>query len=160
MTASARLALVLFWQLAAVGCADAVLPANLPDDRAAVESATQAYRTAWVTNDPEDVMATLTADAVIYPSTLSPISGADAIRAFWFSAPLTTRVTDMDLVIDSVHIDGDTALTSGTGSLTFVTLTADGASQPRRQRHWHVNVLRRQSDRSWKIWRRMWGDVR
>ena len=49
-------------------------------DRAAVEAATQAYRTAWLTNDPDKVMATLTADAVISPSTLSPIKGADAIR--------------------------------------------------------------------------------
>ena len=129
-------------------------------DRAAAEAATQAYRTAWLTNDPEKVMATLTADAVIYPSTLSPIKGADAIRKFWFPADSSTRVTALELSIDSVHVDGDTAITSGTGSLTFVVSQGGVTSQPRTQRHWHVNVLRRQPDGSWRIWRRMWGDVR
>lgn len=129
-------------------------------DRAAVEAATQAYRTAWLTNDPEQVMATLTPDAVIYPSTLSPIKGADAIRAFWFPRDSSTRVTDLELTIESIHVDGDTAITSGMGSLTFVVTQNGVTSPPRTQRHWHVNVLRRQPDGSWKIWRRMWGDVR
>ena len=39
-------------------------------DRAAVEAATQAYREAWLSNDPQRIMATLTPDAVLYPSTL------------------------------------------------------------------------------------------
>ena len=35
-----------------------------------------------------------------------------------------------------------------------------GRSAPRTQRSWHVNVLRRQRDGSWLIWKRMWGDLR
>jgi uncharacterized protein (TIGR02246 family) len=130
-------------------------------DRAEVEQATLAYRDAWLTNDAERVMATITTDAVIYPSTLPPIAGAERIRQFWFSAAgPPTRVTDMQLTIEEVTIEGDMAIVSGQGSLTFVTTTNGLASAPRSQRSWHVNVLRRQADGRWRIWRRLWGDTR
>ena len=130
-------------------------------DRAAVEQATLAYREAWLANDAERVMATITADAVIYPSTLPPIAGAERIRQFWFAAAgPPTRVTAMQLTIDEVTIEGDMAVVSGRGSLTFVTTTNGVDSAPRSLRNWHVNVLRRQADGRWRIWRRMWGDTR
>ena len=130
------------------------------NERAAAEAATQAYREAWLSNDPQRIMATLTPDAVLYPSALSPIAGHDAIRRFWFSSPQSTRVVAMELSIDSVHVDGDTAVTSGVGVLTFVVTTNGVEGAPRTQRSWHVNVLRRQRDGSWLIWKRMWGDLR
>jgi uncharacterized protein (TIGR02246 family) len=129
-------------------------------DRAAVEAATQAYREAWLSNDAQRIMATLAADAVLYPSTLPPIAGSDAIRRFWFPSPSTTRILAMELSVDAVHVDGDTAVTSGMGSLTFVVTTKGVDGEPRTQRSWHVNVLRRQGDGSWLIWKRMWGDLR
>jgi uncharacterized protein (TIGR02246 family) len=129
-----------------------------PDrEREAVGAAIRAYRDAWLANDPAQVMATLAPDAVIYPSTLRPISGEAAIRQFWFPSSSSTRVTDMELIVESVHIDGDTAVASGIGSLTFVLSPNDS---PTTQKSWHVNILRRQPDGSWRIWRRMWGDVR
>ena len=128
-------------------------------DRAAAEAAMQAYREAWLSNDPQRVMATLTPDAVLYPSTLPPIEGSGAIRKFWFPSSTPTRVVAMELSIDSVHVDGDTAVTSGTGLLTFVVTTNGVDGAPRTQRSWHVNVLRRQRDGSWLIWKRMWGDL-
>ena len=130
------------------------------DDRVAVEAATQAYREAWLSNDPRRIMATLTPDAVLYPSTLPPIAGRDAIRKFWFPSSPSTRVVAMELSIDSVHVDGDTAVTSGTGSLTFVMTTRGVDADRRTQRSWHVNVLQRQRDGSWLIWKRMWGDLK
>ena len=128
-------------------------------DRAKAEAATRAYRDAWMTNSADRVMATLTPDATIYPSGLAPVSGAAAIRAFFFPAGTTTRVVAMELTIDETRVDGDMAVTSGSGSLTFVTTTKDGAQPARTQKSWHVNILRRQQDGSWRIWRRMWGDV-
>jgi uncharacterized protein (TIGR02246 family) len=130
-------------------------------DRAAAESAFRGYRDAWLANDADRVMATLMPDAIIYPSTLPPISGAAAIRQFWFptSGP-STRVTAMEQSIDGVHVDGDMAVISGMGSLTFVVTGDKGASTQATRKHWHVNVLRRQRDGRWLIWRRMWGDLR
>jgi uncharacterized protein (TIGR02246 family) len=135
-------------------------PPLTSDDRAAAEAATQAYCEAWLSNDPQRIMATLTPDAVLYPSTLPPIAGSGAIREFWFPSSSPTRVVAMELSIDRVHVDGDTAVTSGMGSLTFVVTTKGVDAAPRTQRSWHVNVLRRQRDGSWLIWKRMWGDLR
>lgn len=132
----------------------------LASDRRAAERATTAYRDAWLANNPELVMATLTSDAVIYPSNLKPIVGADAIRRFWFPSGQSTRVVAMELTIDGVTIDTDTAIVSGVGSLTFVTTANGGDTPPRSQSSWFVNILRRQSDGGWLIWRRMWGDAR
>lgn len=129
-------------------------------DRAAAEAATQAYREAWLSNDPQRIMATLMPDAVLYPSALAPIAGSDAIRKFWFPSSSSTRIVAMELGIDAVHVDGNTAVTSGMGSLTFIVTTNGTDGQPRTQRSWHVNVLRRQRDGSWLIWKRMWGDLR
>jgi uncharacterized protein (TIGR02246 family) len=135
-------------------------PPLRPGDSAAAEAATQAYRQAWLSNDPQRILATLTPDAVLYPSSLPPIAGRDAIRQFWFPASSSTRVVAMELSIDTVHVDGDTAVTSGMGSLTFVVTTKGVDDEPRTQRSWHVNILRRQRDGSWLIWKRMWGDLR
>ncbi|MGE0362752.1 MAG: DUF4440 domain-containing protein [Vicinamibacterales bacterium] len=131
------------------------------DDRAAVVRAVQAYRDAWLANDRAAVMATLTADAAIFPSGLPPLAGADAIARFWFpdSGPVTT-VTAIEAGIDEVHVEGELAVASGRGSLTFVVAVDGRHDPPRTQRHWHVNVLRRQPDGRWLIWRRMWGDLR
>jgi uncharacterized protein (TIGR02246 family) len=135
-------------------------PPPVTPDRAAAEAATQAYREAWLSNDAQRIMNTLTLDAVLYPSSLPPIVGSDAIRRFWFPRSSPTRVVAMELSIDSVHVDGDTAVTSGMGSLTFIVTTNGVDAAPRTQRSWHVNVLRRQRDGSWLIWKRMWGDLR
>ena len=130
-------------------------------DRAAVEVTTRAYVEAWLANDPERVMATLLPDATIMPSGLAPIHGAAAIRQFWFPAngPVT-RVTAMDLTIDDIKIDGDLAVISGHGTLTFVTVTNGRAGAGRTVRSWYVNTLRRQVDDRWLIWRRAWSDLR
>ena len=44
----------------------------------------EAYRTAWLRNDREAVVRTMTKDAVIIPSGLQPISGLEAIGKFWW----------------------------------------------------------------------------
>jgi uncharacterized protein (TIGR02246 family) len=135
-------------------------PPPVTPDHTAVEAATQAYREAWLSNDAQRIMNTLTLDAVLYPSSLPPIVGRDAIRRFWFSPSSPTRVVAMELSVDSVHLDGDTAVASGMGSLTFVVTVNGVDGAPRTLRSWHVNVLRRQRDGSWLIWKRMWGDLR
>ena len=125
--------------------------------RAAVVKACLEYRDAWLANDEARVMATLTPDATLFPSTLEPVSGRDAIRRFWFPLGVVTRVDGMEQIIDEVTIDGGTAVVSGRGSLTFVVVQNGAETPPRTQRSWFVNILRRQPDGRWLIWRRMWG---
>jgi uncharacterized protein (TIGR02246 family) len=131
-----------------------------PEARSAASAATLAYRDAWLSNAPEKVMATLTRDAVLLPSGMEPISGAAAIRAFWWPAdgPATT-ITAMEQTIDEITGEGDLAIVRGHGSLTF-TMRQDGRETTRTQRSTFLNVVRRQADGSWKITHRMWSDLK
>jgi ketosteroid isomerase-like protein len=148
------------WLLLLVTVMSASLHGQSARARTAVEAASLSYRDAWLANDEGRVMSTLTSDAVIFPSNLPPIAGADAIRRFWFPPGVVTRVVDMAQTIEDVSIDGGTAVVSGTGSLTFVVVQNGAETAPRTQRSWFVNILRRQPDGRWLIWRRMWGDTR
>jgi len=127
-------------------------------DTAAIRAATLAYRDAWLTNDANRVMATLTPDAVLLPSGLAPIHGSAAIRAFWWPVgAATTRVTAMDLTIETIDGCGDIALARGRGTLTF---TTGATSAPRSLASTFINVLRRQPNGNWLIAERMWSDTR
>lgn len=130
-------------------------------DRAAVEFATHEYAKAWLANDQKRVMATLLPDAVLLPSGLPPVAGTEAIARFWFPATdPATRVTAMELAIDDVRLDGDLAVVSGRGTLTYVTVVNGKPAAPKTLRSWYVNVLRRQPDDRWLIARRAWSDLR
>jgi ketosteroid isomerase-like protein len=129
-----------------------------PEARSAASAATLAYRDAWLANRPDAVMATLSPDAVLLPSGLEPISGAAAIRAFWWpeGGPAAT-ITAMEQTIDEVTGAGGVAIVRGHGSLTF-SLRQNGREETRSQRSTFLNVVRRQPDGRWLITHRMWSD--
>ncbi len=123
-------------------------------DARSLEEADRAYADAWLANDPERVMATLTGDAVIVPSGLEAIRGAEAIRRFWWpaGAPATT-VTEFTTVQHESGRSGDLAYVRGSFTLGF---EDDGRAHASRGQY--LSVLRRQSDGSWRISHRMWND--
>ena len=125
-------------------------------DRQAAIRTTREYRDAWLANDPERVMATLDANAVLLPSGMNPIEGAVAIRKFWFGPGPSTTVTAMEQEISRVTGGGDVAVVRGAGSLTF----RIGDTAPVTQHSWFINVLRRQRDGRWLIVERAWSDRR
>jgi len=127
-------------------------------DVEAVRAATFAYRDAWLVNDADRVMATLTTDAVLLPSGLGPIQGSAAIRAFWWPASAAaTTVTAMTLTIDEIDGSGDLAIVRGRGTLTFIIA---GDATPRSLASTFINVLHRQPNGAWLISARMWSDAR
>jgi uncharacterized protein (TIGR02246 family) len=132
-------------------------PFQAPRDAAI--KATIRYRDAWRANDAALVMATLTRDAVLLPSSLEPIVGEKAIRDFWWprGGPSTT-VISMEQIVDNVTADRGLAIVRGHGSLDFV-LTQGDKKESRTARHTFLNVVRRQPDRSWLIAERMWSDL-
>jgi len=128
--------------------------------RAGAVAVTQAYRDAWLANDSERVMATLTRDAVLLPSGLEPIAGEAAIRKFWWpGGGLATTVTAMEQTVDDVSGSCGVAIVRGHGSLTF-RIRQDGKEELRTQRSTFLNFVRRQPDGSWRITHRMWSDLR
>ena len=140
--------------MAVTGCSDGERPGVAPADAEAIKAADQAYATAWLTGDPGQVMATLTEDAVIVPSGIPAIDGADEIRNFWWPAdsPPTT-VTGFTLVQQEAGGSGAFGFVRGSFSLEFEydanTFSNSGD---------YISLLRRLPDGSWRIFYRLWND--
>jgi len=140
--------------IAALGCSDARYGQVSSAEIETIKAADQAYATAWLTNDSEQVMATLTVDAVLVPSGMPVVEGAEAIRRFWWpegSPP--TNVTEFALVQSEVGGHGDIAFVRGSFSLGF---EYDGNAYSSGGEY--VSLLRRVDDGSWRISHRMWSD--
>jgi uncharacterized protein (TIGR02246 family) len=132
-------------------------PFQAPRDEAI--TATLRYRDAWRANDAALVMATLTRDAVLLPSSLEPIVGEKAIRDFWWpSDGPSTTVISMEQIVDDVAADNGLAIVRGRGAVDFI-LTQGNKKESRTARHTFLNVVRRQADGSWLIAERMWSDL-
>jgi ketosteroid isomerase-like protein len=124
------------------------------DERAAVMAADRAYADAWLANDADSVMATLSQDAVIIPSGMDPIEGQERIRDFWFSpdSPPTT-VRKYELVQAEVEGSADLAYARGSFTLAF---DYDGESYEGEGTY--LSLLRRDESGVWRIARRTWND--
>ena len=144
----------LYLVIAGAGCSNTQLAPLSSVQVDTVRAADQAYATAWLTNDAEQVMATLTEDVVIIPSGSPVMEGPAAIRDFWWPAdsPPTT-VTEFTLVQREAGGYGDVGFVRGSFSLGFEydgnTYTSRGA---------YLSLLRRLPDASWRISHRMWND--
>lgn len=140
--------------LVGVGCTNSQRTSLSSADVAAVREADQAYATAWLANDPESLMATLTEDAVLVPSGIPAVEGVEAIREFWWSAdsPPTT-VTEFTAVQREIAGHGDLGFVRGSFTLRF---EYDGENYSNRGTY--ISLLRRMPDGSWRISHRMWSD--
>jgi uncharacterized protein (TIGR02246 family) len=129
------------------------------DDRAAVGRAHEAYRAAWLANDADAVLATLTPDAVLVPHHgLPPVEGATAIRRFWWppDGP-PTRITAFDTTVAEVGGSGDVAYVRGRFSLRWVQEESE-TSEVLSNAGSFLSLLRRQPGGGWRITHQMWDD--
>ncbi len=123
-------------------------------DLVAVRAADDAYAAAWLTNSPEQVMATLTTDGVIVPSGNPASSGPEAIREFWWPAgsPPAT-VTRFDQIQHEVGGSADLAFVRGGFELVF-----DYEGEEYTGLGEYMSLFRRMEDGSWRVSHRMWSD--
>lgn len=124
------------------------------DERAAGSAADRAYYEAWLANDTESVMATLTQDAVIVPSGMEPVEGQEAIRAFWFP-PDSPPTSVKEYRFDQAEVAGSGDLAYVRGSFALA-LDYDGESF--ESEGTYLSLLRRGVDGNWRIARRAWND--
>ncbi len=142
---------LLFAALSACSSVNGLSPAELE----AVKAAQQAYVDAWLANDADAVMATLTDDAIMIPHHgVDPIVGTEAIRQFWFppDAPPTV-VTHLTNSITGLEGVSGQAIVWGRSDLAF---EYDGVTYSNAGNY--LSVLRKGADGSWRIARRIWND--
>jgi uncharacterized protein (TIGR02246 family) len=128
-------------------------------DQAKIRAVVEAYRSAWLANDPEGVLRVFAEDAVLMPHHgVEPVLGKRAAREFWFPAggPPTT-ITAFTPTIDQIEGDHDLAYVRGRSRVEWVT---GAGPEAKRFRNAGTNlaVLRRQRDGAWRIAVLMWDD--
>ncbi|NNF57715.1 MAG: SgcJ/EcaC family oxidoreductase [Rhodothermaceae bacterium] len=124
------------------------------EDEISVREAVQRYVDAWLSNEADAVMATLTEDIVLQPHHGDdPVVGAEAVRAWWFPEGPPTVITAFTV---------ETRVVSGCGSLAYawgrssVIWTTEGESFSNEGNA--LSVLSRGDDGTWKIAHQIWND--
>lgn len=107
---------VLISLSAALAAGKAQGGAALPEqDVAAIRTAIEAYRTAWLSGGEEAVLKTLTDDAVLIPPHGGPpVVGRAAMKKFWWPADgAPSKVTKLTIAIDEIGGSGVVAYARG-----------------------------------------------
>ena len=104
------------------------------------------WQAAFNAGDGAGIAALYTQDAMLLPPNSAPVSGTEAITAFWtagVSQGATTELTSKE-----VYAMGDMAVEVGMYSGT----NADGSHQD----HGHFTVVYKKVDGKWMMYRDMW----
>ena len=140
----------------------ASIPKNreLPaEERAKIKELCESYRSAWITNDQNAVLATLTEDAVLLPHHgHPPVAGRSEIKKFWWPVDMPpTTVTMFTMTTDEIKGSGDMGYVWGKFSLAF-TYEDKGQKKSVSNGGTYIMIVRRQTDGPWLITHRMWDD--
>ena len=125
-----------------------------------VKKAFADYAAAWLKNDADAVMATLTKDAVVMPQGVSPKKGIGDIKQFWFPTDGSrTTVTKFDGLIEDIKIDLTTAFVRSSAVLSFEYEKNGQKIIKNDQKQVYTTFFERQSDGQWKVTCKMWHDI-
>lgn len=129
------------------------------DDEKAIRSTIEAYRTAWLANDPNGVLRTFTDNAVLLPAHgTSAVAGIAAIKKYWFApGGPTTTVTGLNITVDQVGGNATLAFARGLDDVAW-TVTQDGATHRHSHSGTYLNVMKKLPDGTWRIQVHMWDD--
>lgn len=147
--------LAMLCALTLVGCASTPAGDLSGDDTEQIRASSRAYLEAWLSNDPEAVMATFVAEPVLSPSGLPFMEGQAAARSFWWpegSPPATvTRFEADDLEV------------GGSGSLGYVrghfTLVFEWGGETFTNRGKYLHLVQRAPGDGWRISHHFWNDL-
>ena len=134
------------------GC---VNPRSFSDrEDAKVRDAIRNYVKAWLSNDADAVMATLTDDIVLQPHHGdAPVIGAEAVRAWWFPEGPATVITAF--TVETRSVAGYDSLAYAWGR-SFVAWDYEGRSYSNEGNA--LSVLKKGKDGVWRIAHQIWND--
>jgi len=153
---SLRLQLVfLVLALAVAGCERSADNSVAGDDLVAMKRAARAYSEAWLTNDPEAVMATFVSDPVLSPSGLRFIEGQTAARGFWWPEDSPSAVVN--------RFDYQELEAVGSGDIGYVrgvyTLGFEFDGEPYTSNGKFLHIMKRDQAGVWRISHHFWNDL-
>lgn len=130
-----------------------------PRDEQAIRATMEAYRTAWMANDPKGVLSTFTEDAVLLPAHgAAAVAGIAAIEKYWFASGVPpTVLTELKVTVDQVSGNDTLAFARGLDSVAW-TVTDKRKSVQYSHPGTYLNVMKKLPDGSWRIQAHMWDD--
>ncbi len=141
--------------VALAGCTSTTAYDVSGEDLTEMKNAARAYSEAWLTNDPEAVMATFVSDPVLSPSGLPFLEGQAAARGFWWpegSPP--TIVTQFDYEELEASGSGNIGYVRGVYALAF---EYDGSKYTNVGKF--IHILKRVPGGEWRISHHFWNDL-
>jgi uncharacterized protein (TIGR02246 family) len=128
-----------------------------PGDQQAIKAVLEAYRTAWLANDPKGVLKTFTEDAVLEPADgATAVVGIAAIEKYWFApGGPTTTITELNVTVDQVGGNQTFAFARGLDGVAW-TVTENGTTRKHSHPGTYLNVMKKLADGSWRIQVHMW----
>jgi len=129
------------------------------EDIAKIRQVHRQFEDTWLRGDADGVRSLFTEDCVLLPHHGGqPLVGKKEMNQFWFptDGPRTT-VTKLNLTLESIGGDGQTAYVWGTHEVAWITVQ-DGKTVSSSNRGTFLNILKKQADGTWKISHHMWDD--
>lgn len=150
-----RTVLVALSLSCAVSCGSAPSAKLSPAELEAMRQAAKSYATAWLSNDPDRVMAVFVEEPVLSPSGIPFIEGQKAARNFWWpeDAPPMT-ITAFELAEREAGGSGEHGFVRGTYTLVFEYGGIRNVNVGK-----YLSLLKRMPDGSWRISHHFWNDL-
>jgi uncharacterized protein (TIGR02246 family) len=124
-----------------------------------IRTVNKAYATAWLHNNPQEVLSLFSRDAVLIPQGNRPVEGIEAIKKFWWPDDGSrTIIKSFTITTDEIGGLGKIGYVRGTFQFTY-SYEEKGKIADLSNAGNYLMIMRRQSDGSWRISRRMWGDA-
>ena len=121
-------------------------------DKAALDEITKITIKAFNEGNIENYIALIADDAVWMPPGVGAIVGKDAIRD-WYKGFMPNNQFDIDILTESTESHGEFAFQR---VVMKGTITSKQGGEPFHHNAMALNVLRKQADGTWKIWKSIW----
>ena len=147
--------LVSIASLVLISCAgsQAQAPINTDEVRAAIAATDKKFMEDFNRGDAAAAAAAYTDDAIVMPPNEPPTVGKKAIEKSLTELISKLQLSNLQLSILEVDVQGDTAIVRGTYSSS---ITVPGVDVPMEDRGKTLTVWKKQADGSWKLHRDIW----
>jgi len=141
----------LLLQIAFTFCASAASNAEI----GLVRNVMEEYRKAWLANDQEAVMKTLSRDAVLMPPHSAPaVVGEAPIRAYWWPSGSPFTIDEFDQPLLEAYADGSLGYVRGTSRVAW-TNDPNGKKEKKESTSTFLAILKKKNG-EWRITHLMW----